>query len=486
MSKKINLTTSSGRPVEDNQNSLSAGEHGPLLMQDIYLQEKLAHFDREEIPERIVHAKGAGAYGTFTVTNDITRFTKAKLFSEVGKKTETFTRFSTVGGERGSADTARDPRGFATKFYTEEGNWDLVGNNTPVFFIRDPLKFPDFIHTQKRLPDSNLKSPEMMWDFWSKSPESLHQITILFSSRGIPDGYRHMNGYSSHTFSFINDKDERFWVKFHLKTIQGIKNLSADVATKLAGENPDYATQDLFESIKNDDFPKWNVKIQIMPEMEAEKYHVNPFDVTKVWSHNDYPLIDVGILELNRNPENYFTEVEQAAFSPSNKVPGIGFSPDKMLQGRLFSYPDTQRYRLGVNYNYLPVNAPRGIEIHNNYRNGYMRFDKNGGNNRNYEPSNFIVPTESPEFKEPPLRISGDADRYDQRTENNNDFVQAGDLYRILPENEKLDLVNNIIDAMKPVSKPIQLLQLSHFYKADPNYGKSIAEGLGIKENEIN
>jgi len=486
MSKKINLTTSSGRPVEDNQNSLSAGERGPLLMQDVYLQEKLAHFDREEIPERIVHAKGAGAYGTFTVTNDITNYTKAKLFSEVGKKTETFTRFSTVGGERGSADTARDPRGFATKFYTEEGNWDLVGNNTPVFFIRDPLKFPDFIHTQKRLPDSNLKSPEMMWDFWSKSPESLHQVTILFSNRGTPDGYRHMNGYGSHTFSFINKNDERFWVKIHLKTMQGIKNLSSEEATRIGGENPDYATQDLFEAIENGDFPKWNVKIQIMPEMEAEKYHVNPFDVTKVWSHDDYPLIEVGILELNRNPENYFAEVEQAAFSPSNKVPGIGFSPDKMLQGRLFSYPDTQRYRLGVNYNYLPVNTPRGIEVNNNYRNGYMRFNKNGGNSRSYEPSNYIVPTESPEFKEPPLRISGDADRYDQRTENNNDFVQAGDLYRILPENEKQDLVNSIIDSMKQVSKPIQLLQLSHFYKADHNYGRSIAEGLGINVNDIN
>jgi catalase len=286
MKKKI-LTMASGREVEDNQNSITAGSKGPVLMQDVQLMEKLAHFDREEIPERIVHAKGAGAHGTFTVTRDITAYTKASIFAEVGKQTETFTRFSTVGGERGSADTARDPRGFATKFYTDEGNWDLVGNNTPVFFIRDPLKFPDFIHTQKRMPDSNLKSDNMMWDFWSRSPESLHQITTLFSNRGTPDGYRHMNGYSSHTYSFINANNERFWVKFHLKTMQGIKNLSADEATRLAGTDPDYATEDLFVSIKNGDFPSWKVHVQIMPEMEAEHYAINPFDVTKVWPHGD-------------------------------------------------------------------------------------------------------------------------------------------------------------------------------------------------------
>lgn len=485
MAKKTNLTTSSGRPVEDNQNSMSAGQRGPLLMQDVYLHEKLAHFDREEIPERIVHAKGAGAHGVFTVTNDITRYTRAKLFSEVGKQTETFTRFSTVGGERGSADTARDPRGFATKFYTEEGNWDLVGNNTPVFFIRDPLKFPDFIHTQKRLPDSNLKSAEMMWDFWSKTPEALHQITILFSNRGTPDGYRFMNGYGSHTFSFINHDNERFWVKFHLKSLQGIKNLPDADATRLAGTDPDYSTRDLFEAIERKDFPRWSLKVQVMPEKDAETYPINPFDLTKVWPHSDYPLIEVGVLELNRNPANYFAEVEQSAFAPSNIVPGIGFSPDKMLQGRLFSYPDTQRYRLGVNYNLLPINRPRGVEVANNYRNGYMRFDDNCGASRNYEPSNYPVPTESPEYKEPPLRISGDADRYDQRTPENNDFKQAGDLYRILPENEKRDLVINLINSLKPVSKPIQKLQLSYFYQADPEYGSAIAEGLGIAVSEI-
>lgn len=485
MNEKTKITTSSGRPVEDNQNSMSAGKRGPLLLQDVYLQEKLAHFDREEIPERIVHAKGAGAHGTFTVTNDITKYTRAKIFSEIGKKTETFTRFSTVGGERGSADTARDPRGFATKFYTEEGNWDLTGNNTPVFFIRDPLKFPDFIHTQKRLPDSNLKSAEMVWDFWSKTPEALHQITTLFSNRGTPDGYRYMNGYGSHTYSFINCSNERFWVKFHLKSMQGIKNLSDAEATRLAGTDPDYATQDLFEAIKNKDFPKWTLKVQIMPEKEAEIYRINPFDLTKVWPHKDYPLLEVGVLELNGNPVNYFAEVEQSAFSPSNVVPGIGFSPDKMLQGRLFSYPDTQRYRLGVNYNSLPINRPHGIEVTNNYRNGNMRFDDNSADSRNYEPSSYPVPSESPEYKEPPLAISGDADRYDQVTAENNDFKQAGDLYRIMPENEKKDLVNNLINHMKPVSKPIQKLQLSYFYKADPEYGESIAKGLGIATSEI-
>ena len=475
--KKTDLTTANGRKVDNNQNSLTAGSRGPVLMQDVYLQEKLAHFDREEIPERIVHAKGAGAHGTFTVTNDITKYTKADIFSEVGKQTRTFTRFSTVGGERGSADTARDPRGFATKFYTDEGNWDLVGNNTPVFFIRDPLKFPDFIHTQKRMPDSNLKSDNMMWDFWSKSPESLHQITTLFSNRGTPDGYRHMNGYSSHTYSFINADNERFWVKFHLKTVQGIKNLSADEATRLAGTNPDYAIEDLFVSIKNGDFPSWKMYVQIMPEAEAESYAINPFDVTKVWPHGDYPLIEVGVLELNKNPRNYFSEVEQAAFSPSNKVPGIGLSPDKMLQGRLFSYPDTQRYRLGVNYNSLPINKPDG-EVHNGYRNGFMRFDDNGGDSLNYEPSHYTVPTESPEMAEPPLKISGDADRYAYETDENSDFVQAGNLYKVISESERQDLIANIAGSLGKAEKEIRDLQISYFKKADMEYGIRIEEAI--------
>lgn len=468
-----------GRKVENNQNSITAGQRGPILMQDVLLMEKLAHFDREEIPERIVHAKGAGAHGTFTVTNDITAYTKASIFSKVGKETATFTRFSTVGGERGSADTARDPRGFATKFYTDEGNWDLVGNNTPVFFIRDPLKFPDFIHTQKRLPNSNLKSNTMMWDFWSKSPESLHQLTTLFSNRGTPDGFRHMNGYGSHTYSFINANNERFWVKFHLKTLQGNKTLSATEATRLAGENPDYATEDLFNNIAEGNFPSWRVDIQIMPEIEAATYRINPFDVTKVWPHGDYPLIEVGILELNKNPINYFNEVEQAAFSPTNKVPGIGFSPDKMLQGRLFSYPDTQRYRLGVNYNALPINRPI-VDVNNGYRNGSMRFDDNGGDTPNYEPSNFTVPTQTNIIDEPALKIDGDAARYEYETEDNNDFAQAGALYNVMSAEEQDDLIANLAASMVGVPKKILKLQLEHFFKADKTYGEKLAKTLGI------
>ncbi len=475
--KKIDLTMANGQKVDDNQNSLTAGQRGPILMQDVYLQEKLAHFDREEIPERIVHAKGAGAHGVFTVTKDISQYTKASIFSNIGKKTRLFTRFSTVGGERGSADTARDPRGFATKFYTDDGNWDLVGNNTPVFFIRDPLKFPDFIHTQKRMPGSNLKSDNMMWDFWSKSPESLHQITTLFSNRGTPDGYRHMNGYGSHTYSLINAKDERFWVKFHLKTIQGIKNLSAKEATVLAGTNPDYATQDLYEAIENKNFPQWKMSIQVMPEIDAQNYSINPFDVTKIWPHSDYPLIEVGILELNSNPKNYFAEVEQSAFSPSNKVPGIGFSLDKMLQGRLFSYPDTQRYRLGVNYNSLPINKP-DVEVNNGYRNGSSRFDSNGKESRNYEPSNFDVPTESSQFSEPPLKIDGNADKYNYDNDECNNFIQAGNLYRILDKEEQEDLVQNIAQSLSKCDSKIQKLQISHFIKADIDYGKRIEKLL--------
>ncbi len=478
--KKIDLTMANGRKVDNNQNSMTAGSRGPVLMQDVLLMEKLAHFDREEIPERIVHAKGAGAHGTFTVTHDITAYTKASIFSEIGKKTQTFTRFSTVGGERGSADTARDPRGFATKFYTDEGNWDLVGNNTPVFFIRDPLKFPDFIHTQKRLPDSNLKSNTMIWDFWAKSPESLHQITTLFSNRGTPDGYRHMNGYGSHTYSFINKANERFWVKFHLKTLQGNKTLSASEATKIAGENPDYATEDLFNAILQNNFPKWKMYVQVMPEEEAETYHINPFDVTKVWPHGDYPLIEVGILELNRNPKNYFNEVEQAAFSPTNKVPGIGLSPDKMLQGRLFSYPDTQRYRLGINYNSLPINKPV-VEVNNGYRNGAMRFDDNGGDTPNYEPSHFSVPTQTDVVDEPPLKIDGDAARYEYETDENNDFAQAGALYNVLDPKEQDDLIENIVASMAGVPQEILEVQIGHFLKADRVYGERLAKALDIK-----
>ena len=478
MTERKTLTTAAGNPVGDNQNSVTAGPRGPVLMQDYHLAEKMAHFNRERIPERVVHAKGAGAYGTFTVTQDITRYTKAKVFSEVGKQTPLFARFSTVGGEKGSADSARDPRGFAVKFYTEEGNWDMVGNNTPIFFIRDPLKFGDFIHTQKREPQSNLKPPWMMWDFWSLSPESLHQVTILFSDRGTPADYRHMNGYSSHTFSFINAQNERVWVKFHFKTMQGIKNNMREEAVRLAGENPDQATQDLFESIEKGDYPRWKVNVQIMTMEEADNYNINPFDLTKVWPHGDFPLIEVGVMELNRNPENYFTEVEQAAFAPANVVPGISFSPDKMLQARILSYPDAHRYRVGINYESLPVNKPH-VPVNNYHRDGSMRFDDNGGIGPNYEPNSMGGPVEDPQYLEPPFPVDGDGARYDHR-EGNDDYTQAGDLFRLIGADAQARLIENIVGGMQGVPRRVQVRQLVHFYRADPAYGEGVAKGLGI------
>lgn len=475
------ITTSSGSPVADNQNSLTAGPRGPLLVQDWQLFEKHAHFNRERIPERVVHAKGSAAFGTLTITNDITRYTKAAVFSKIGKKTDCLLRFSTVAGERGAADAERDVRGFALKFYTDEGNWDLVGNNTPVFFIRDPYKFPDFIHTQKRDPKTNLRSAAAAWDFWSLSPESLHQVTILFSDRGIPKSYRHVNGYGSHTYSFISAKNERFWVKFHFKTQQGIQCLTEEEAAKLIGDDRESNQKDLFDAIARGDFPRWKFYVQIMNETDAEKTPYNPFDLTKVWPHKDYPLIEVGMLELNRNPDNYFAEVEQAAFSPANVVPGIGHSPDKMLQLRIVSYADAHRYRLGVNYESLPVNRPK-VPVHTYYRDGQMRFDGNGGAAVNYEPNSFKGPTEDPRFREPPLTISGDADRYSHR-EGNDDYTQAGNLYRLMSQAERDRLHAAIACSMKGVSKEIIERQLGHFVKADPQYGEGVRKALAsIKE----
>jgi len=479
--KEKQLTTAAGIPVGDNQTSLTAGEHGPTLLQDHHLLEKLAHFNRERIPERVVHAKAAGAFGTFTVTHDITKYTKAKVFSEIGKKTEVLGRFSTVAGEKGSADTVRDVRGFALKFYTEEGNWDMVGNNTPVFFIRDAIKFPDFIHTQKRDPQTNYKDDTPQWDFWSQVPEALHQVTILFSDRGIPAGIPYMNGYGSHTYSFINANGERFWVKFHFKTQQGIKNLIQEKADELAGSDPDYVTRQLFESIEKGESPKWTVYVQVMPEVEAETYRWNPFDLTKVWPHGDYPLIEVGILELNRNPANYFADVEQAAFSPANVPPGISFSPCKMLQARLFAYADAHRYRLGVNFERLPVNAPRGTTASNYQRDGHMRFDDNGGTSPNYEPNSYGGPKADPAFKEPPLRISGDADRYEQKRGVDDDYIQPGNLYRLLPADEQGRLIENIVGSLKNVPREIQSKMVEHFRRADTDYGDNIAKGLGLR-----
>jgi catalase len=472
------MTTNSGRPVGDNQNSLTSGPRGPVVSEDYLLFEKMAGFNRERIPERVVHAKGSGAFGVFTVTHDITKYTTAKLFDKIGKQTEVLARFSTVAGEKGSADTSRDPRGFSVKFYTEEGNWDMTGNNTPVFFIRDPLKFSDFIHSQKRVPTTNLRSSTMMWDFWSQSPESLHQVTTLFSDRGTPDGFRHMNGYSSHTFSLINANNERFYVKWHFKTMQGIKNLTAEQAERLAGTDPDYAGRDLIDAIERGDYPKWRVCLQVMPEAEAETYHIHPFDLTKVWPHKDYPLIDVGEMQLDRNPKNYFAEIEQAAFSPVNVVPGMGYSPDKMLQGRLISYPDAHRYRLGVNYESLPVNRPR-CPVHTYNRDGAMRFDDNGGDLPNYEPNSFGGAVQDNRRVELPYKATGDVARYDHR-EGNDDYTQAGNLYRLLPADERARLVQNIANAMKGVPEHIVNLQLEHFTKADAEYGQRIAQALGI------
>lgn len=479
MSQKPILTTASGMPVGDNQNSRTAGARGPVLLDDFHLIEKLAHFNREVIPERRVHAKGSGAHGTFTVTRDISGLTRAKLFEAVGKQTPVFMRFSTVGGERGSADTERDPRGFSIKFYTEEGNWDLVGNNTPVFFIRDAIKFPDFIHTQKRLPQSNLKSPQMMWDFWSLSPESLHQVTILFSDRGIPDGYRFMHGFGSHTFSLISATGERHWVKWHYKTRQGIKNLAPAEAERLAGSDPDYAQRDLFGAIERGDFPKWRVCIQVMSEAQAEAHPENPFDVTKTWSQRDYPLIEVGELELNRNPQNYFAEVEQAAFAPSNLVPGLGLSPDRMLQGRVFAYADAQRHRVGTNHQQLPINAPQ-CPYHNNQRDGAMRFDGNGGAAPHYEPNSHAdSPQQAPQYREPALALSGVADRFDHRIDGDY-YSQAGVLFRLMDPGQQALLIGNIAGAMGSVSRDVQLRQIDHFLKADPAYGQGVAAALGI------
>jgi catalase len=438
--------------------------------------EKLAHFDREVIPERRMHAKGAGAYGTFTVTHDITQYTKAKLFSHIGKQTQMFTRFSTVAGERGAADAERDIRGFSMKFYTEEGNWDLVGNNTPVFFIRDPLKFPDLNHAIKRNPRTGLRSANDNWDYWTSLPEALHQVTIVMSDRGIPSSFRHMHGFGSHTFSLLNAANERFWVKFTLKTQQGIQNLSDAEAGQLIAGDRETHQRDLYESVERRDFPRWTLFIQVMPENEAGSYHLNPFDLTKVWPHKDYPLIEVGVMELNRNPENFFAEVEQAAFNPGNVVPGISFSPDKMLQGRLFSYGDAQRYRLGVNHSQIPVNSPK-CPVHSYHRDGAMRTDGNMGGSISYDPNSYGEWVEQPEFAEPPLSIEGAADHWNHRVDEDY-YSQPGDLFRLMtPEKQQL-LFENTARAINGASLMVVERHISNCSKADPAYGAGVAAAI--------
>ncbi|WP_066187690.1 MULTISPECIES: catalase [Gracilibacillus] len=479
--EKKYLTTASGAPVGDNQHSITAGQRGPTLIQDVHLLEKLAHFNRERIPERIVHAKGAGAHGYFEVTNDLSKYTKADFLSEVGKKTPMFIRFSTVAGELGSADTVRDPRGFAVKFYTDEGNYDLVGNNTPIFFIRDAIKFPDFIHTQKRHPQTHLKDPNMVWDFWSLSPESLHQITYLHSDRGIPATFRHMNGYGSHTFKWVNKDGEAVYVKYHFISDQGVKGLDPKVADELAGTNPDYHTEDLFNAIDKEDYPSWTLKVQIMPIEEAESYRYDPFDVTKVWPHSDYPLIELGKMVLDRNPENYFAEVEQAAFSPGHFVPGIEASPDKMLQGRLFSYSDAHRYRLGVNHETIPVNQAKA-PVHNYQRDGFMSHNGNGGSAPNYEPNSYgNAPKETPESKIKPFEVSGFADSVNYDSEDH--FSQPGSLFRdVLDEGGRQRLIENFADHLSGVTKEgVVERQLELFYKVDPRLAEGVASILNVE-----
>ena len=479
------LTNSAGIPYFDHQDSQTVGARGPVLLQDFILQENLAHFVRERIPERIVHAKGTGAYGSFTVTHDISKYTKAKLFSKVGNSCKMFARFSTVGGEKGSADTERDPRGFALKFYTEDGNWDLVGNNTPVFFIKDAKKFPDFIHTQKRVPKTNLKSATMMWDFWSLNPESLHQVLILMSDRGTPHGYRHMHGFGSHTFSMINAANERVWVKFHLKTKQGIKNFSHDEAVKMKGENPDFAQEDLVDAIENGNFPKWTMYIQVMTEEQAKEFRWNPFDVTKVWFQDEFPLIEVGEMELNEIPVNYFAHVEQSTFSPSNLVNGISFSPDKMLQGRLFSYPDAHRYRVGVNSHLLEVNRCP-FATNNSQRDGFMADSSHYKDAPNYFPNSFDDIKADESYKNFEYDLDSTRVGNFNRNENDDDhYTQPGLLYtKALNQKDRENLVYNITQSMKGISGPkreeIINRQLCHFFRANIELGMKIAMSLQI------
>jgi len=474
------LTTADGAPI-GRQHALTAGPRGPLLMQDVQLLEQMQHFNRERIPERVVHAKGSGAYGTFTVTGDISEHTRAALLDRVGKQTEVFARFSTVAGERGAADAERDVRGFAVKFYTEQGNWDMVGNNTPVFFVRDPYKFQNFIHTQKRDPRTNLRDMDMQWDFWSQCPESLHQVTILFSDRGIPAGYRFMNGYGSHTYSLINDDGTRVWCKFHFKTEQGIRNLMDDEASSLIAGDRETHQRDLYNAIESGDFPRWKVHVQVMTQEQADRFRWNPFDLTKVWPHAEFPLIEVGVLELNRNPDNYHAEVEQAAFNPSALVPGIGASPDKMLQARLMSYADTHLYRIGVNYRQLPVNKPR-CPVMNYERDGAMATASDYAGAPNYWPNTRPGTPQPDERYTDPAWDLGTAivDRYDS-TIDHDDFTQAGDLYRMFDEAHRDRLASRIAGVLGQARREVQMRQICHFFRADEDYGRRVADKIGVE-----
>ncbi|MET7492000.1 catalase [Streptomyces sp900116325] len=474
------LTTESGAPVADNQNSATAGVGGPILLQDQHLLEKLARFNRERVPERVVHARGSGAYGYFEVTDDVTGFTRADLLSAVGKRTETFIRFSTVADSLGGADAVRDPRGFALKFYTDEGNYDLVGNNTPVFFIKDPIKFPDFIHSQKRDPFTGRQEPDNVWDFWAHTPEATHQVTWLMGDRGIPASYRHMNGYGSHTYQWTNHEGEAFFVKYHFKTNQGVRSLSSDQAAELAGRDGNSHQTDLLQAIERGVNPSWTLYVQVMPAAEAADYRFNPFDLTKVWPHSDYPLQRVGRLVLDRNPDNVFAEVEQAAFSPNNFVPGIGPSPDKMLQGRLFAYADAHRYRLGVNHTQLPVNAPRTTAVDNYGRDGLHATRNGARHDKNYEPNSYAGPAQTDAALSAPLAVHGWTGTHAAPAHTkDDDFFQAGELYRLMSEDERSRLVANIAGGLSRVTRDDVIEKnLAHFHAADTEYGKRVEEAV--------
>ncbi len=482
--KHMALTNEVGSPVPENEHSITAGQRGPVLMQDVWLMEKLAHFDREVIPERRMHAKGSGAYGTFTVTHDITNYTKAAVFKP-GTTTDVFVRFSTVAGERGAADAERDIRGAACKFYTSEGNWDLVGNNTPVFFIRDAHNFPDLNRAVKRDPRTNMRSAQNNWDFWTLLPECFHQTMIVMSDRGIPASYRHMHLFGSHTFSFYNAENKRVWCKFHFKTQQGIKNLTDEEAAEIIAKDRESHGRDLFEAIERGEYPRWTLYVQIMTEEQAKNHYENPFDITKVWRHSEYPLIEVGVLELNRNPENYFAEVEQSAFSPAHVVPGIGFSPDTLLQGRLFAYGDAQRYRLGVNYNQIPVNRAK-VEVHDYHRDGKMRVDGNYGRTPAYTPNSGGFWTAQPQVMEPALDLAGAAHAYNPADDPTDDcFRAAGNLWKILEEDKKILLIENTARNIEPCTRNIKYRHAVHCMWADPEYGDRMTKALGLESQKV-
>jgi catalase len=479
-------TTDAGIPAASDEHSLTAGATGPILLQDHYLIQKMAQFNRERVPERVVHAKGGGAHGFFEVTEDVTQFCRADFLSQVGRRTPVFLRFSTVAGELGSADTVRDPRVFAIKFCTDEGNYDLVGNNTPIFFVRDPSKFQDFIHSQKRMPVTNRRSNDAQWDFWTVSPESAHQVTFLMSDRGTPRTWRQMHGFSSHTFLWQNAGGERFWVTYHFKTVQGVENFTDAEAKAMVAEEPDFHLRDLFDAIAGRDAPEWRLEMQVMPFEDAAEYRFNPFDLTKVWPHGDYPPITVGRLVLDRNPEHYFAEVEQAAFEPANMVPGIGPSPDRMLLGRLFSYPDTHRHRIGTNYQQLPINQPKA-PVHSYNKDGAMRY-RHDGDQPVYAPNSHGGPQADPRYEEPGWLVdAGEIVRTAQTLHaEDDDFGQPGALWRdVLSETDRDHLVANIVGHagdpdVKAETKP---RVVAYWTSVDPDLGARVAAGLGLSQD---